>query len=69
MIIIVSYMPLLLVHRFILNLRQLNHTAEASDNSTNAQRSSRFSVSFRMPSDFLGNIGEPLDYGESDRAE
>lgn len=55
------------MQRFILTLRQLNHTANKSN--SDAQHFSRFSVSFRMPSDFLGNIGEPLDHGRSERVE
>ncbi|EKM60199.1 uncharacterized protein PHACADRAFT_203457 [Phanerochaete carnosa HHB-10118-sp] len=62
----VKYMPPLLIQRFILNLRQLNSTAQASENNSDAQHFSRFSVSFRVPSDFLGNIGEPLDRGPSE---
>ncbi|EKM60201.1 uncharacterized protein PHACADRAFT_246056 [Phanerochaete carnosa HHB-10118-sp] len=63
------FAPLLLVQRFILNLRQLGHAAEASENNSDAQRFSRFSVSFRVPSDFLGNIGETLDHGQSEQVE
>ncbi|EKM60186.1 uncharacterized protein PHACADRAFT_246031, partial [Phanerochaete carnosa HHB-10118-sp] len=33
------------------------------------QHFSRFSVSFRVPSDVLGNIGEPLDHGQSEQVE
>ncbi|EKM56299.1 uncharacterized protein PHACADRAFT_207577 [Phanerochaete carnosa HHB-10118-sp] len=65
--IFVLYMPPLLVQRFMLNLRQLNHTA--SQSSSDPQHFSRFSVSFRVPSDLLGNIGEPLDHGQSERVE
>ncbi|EKM60227.1 uncharacterized protein PHACADRAFT_189362 [Phanerochaete carnosa HHB-10118-sp] len=60
--------PQLLVQRFILNLRQFNHAAEASENSSDAQHFSRFSVNFRVPSDFLGNIKNPLDHGPPERA-
>ncbi|EKM56266.1 uncharacterized protein PHACADRAFT_207547 [Phanerochaete carnosa HHB-10118-sp] len=56
-------MPPLLVQRFILNLRQLNLGAMTESNS-DARHFSRFSVNFRMPSDLLGNIGEPLDHGQ-----
>ncbi|GJE88357.1 hypothetical protein PsYK624_044400 [Phanerochaete sordida] len=57
-------MPLLLVQRFILNLRQLN-----PENQTSAeilQGPSRLSFSFRMPSNLIGNIGEDLDHGQSE---
>lgn len=56
--------PPLLVQRFILNLRQLNHTVNTN---SDAQHFSRFSVSFRVPPNFIGNIGEPLDNGQSER--
>ncbi|EKM56378.1 uncharacterized protein PHACADRAFT_207631 [Phanerochaete carnosa HHB-10118-sp] len=58
-------MPSVLVSRFMLNLRQLNRTA--GENNSDARHFSRFSASFRMPPDFLGNIGEPLDHSQSDR--
>ncbi|EKM60224.1 uncharacterized protein PHACADRAFT_203473 [Phanerochaete carnosa HHB-10118-sp] len=62
-----QFMPPLLVQRFILNLRQLSPTAEASENNSDAQHFSRSSISFRVPSDFLGNMGESLDHGQSER--
>lgn len=37
------------------------------DTNSVAQHFSRFSINFRVPSDFLGNIGEPLDYSQSER--
>lgn len=52
------------MQRFILNLRQLEHPT--SEVNSDAQHFSRFSVSFGVPSDFLGNIGEPLDHGPSE---
>ena len=52
----------MLVQRFMLNLRQLDHTS-AVGHSSDTPRLSRFSDSFRMPSDLLGNIGEPVDCG------
>ncbi|EKM60270.1 uncharacterized protein PHACADRAFT_189403 [Phanerochaete carnosa HHB-10118-sp] len=55
-------MPLVMVQRFILNLRQLNH-ATGSSNS-DVKHFSRFSLHFRIPSDCLGNIGEPLEHGQ-----
>ncbi|EKM56302.1 uncharacterized protein PHACADRAFT_253360 [Phanerochaete carnosa HHB-10118-sp] len=51
----------------MLNLRQLDYAT--SESNSDAQQVSRFSVSFRVPSDFLGNIGEPLEYGQSERVE
>ena len=50
----------------MLNLRQLNKTDNTETNS-DAQHFSRFSVDFRVPSDILGNIGEPLDHSQSER--
>ena len=50
----------------MLNLRQLNRTDNTQTNS-DAQHFSRFSMNFRVPSDLLGNIGEPLDHGQSER--
>ncbi|EKM56359.1 uncharacterized protein PHACADRAFT_207613 [Phanerochaete carnosa HHB-10118-sp] len=51
----------------MLNLRQLNHVEGESGSNSDAQHFSRFSVSFNVPSDFLGNIGEPLDHGQLER--
>ena len=42
----------------MLNLRQVNRSADT--NPSDMQHFSRFSVSFRVPSDFLGNIGESM---------
>ena len=50
----------------MLNLRQLNKADNTQTNS-DPQHFSRFSVDFRVPSDLLGNIGEPLDHGQSER--
>ena len=50
----------------MLNLRQLNNTDNTETNS-DAQHFSRFSIDFRVPSDLLGNIGEPLDHSQSER--
>lgn len=61
--------PPLLTQRFMLNLRQLNPTTQASENNSEAQHFSRFSMSFRTPSDFLGNIGEPLDHDQVGQME
>lgn len=54
-------MPPLLVQRFLLNLRRLDH--RTGNVESYADNFSRFSVSFRIPSELLGNIGEPLDHG------
>lgn len=49
----------------MLNLRQLN-TETTLEGSTAAEHFSRFSSPhFRVPSNFVGNMGEPLDFGES----
>ena len=50
----------------MLNLRQLNKADNAQTNS-DAHHFSRFSMDFRVSSDLLGNIGEPLDHGQSER--
>ena len=51
----------------MLNLRQLNEPERSTANS-DAQHFSRFSaLNFRVPSHSLGNIGEPLDYGQAER--
>lgn len=51
----------------MLNLRQLN-SANNAEADSDAQHLSQFSVDFRVPSNFLGNIGEPLDHGQSERS-
>ena len=56
--------PALLFNRFMLNLRQLNPSAH--ELSSDAHQVSNFSINFRPTSDVLGNIGEPLDHGQSD---
>ena len=50
----------------MLNLRQLNNTDNTETNS-DPHHFSRFSIDFRVPSDLLGNIGEPLDHSQSER--
>ena len=50
----------------MLNLRQLNNADNTKTNS-DTQHPSRFSIDFRVPSDLLGNIGEPLDYSQSEQ--
>ena len=49
----------------MLNLRQLNKADNTQSNS-DAQHFSRFSLEFRVPSDLLGNIGEPLDHSQAE---
>ena len=52
--------PLVLMNRFIINLRSLN-TAGSSQGSSARQHWSRFSApNFHIPDSFLGNIGEDL---------
>ena len=46
----------------MLNLRQLS-ALPAESAAADAGDLSRFSVHFCVPSDFLGNIGEPLAHG------
>ncbi|EKM56280.1 uncharacterized protein PHACADRAFT_193899 [Phanerochaete carnosa HHB-10118-sp] len=60
-------MPPLLVQRFMLNLRQVNPAARGR--SSEQSRSRISSIIFRASSDFLGNIGEPLDHGQSERTQ
>ena len=55
--------PAILTQRFMLNLRQLHGTNDAETTSVE-RKFSQFSVNFRVPSDLLGNIGEPLDQGQ-----
>ena len=50
----------------MLNLRQLNKADNTQTNS-DAHHFSRFSMDFRVSSGLLGNIGEPLDHGQSER--
>ncbi|EKM60218.1 uncharacterized protein PHACADRAFT_189352 [Phanerochaete carnosa HHB-10118-sp] len=65
----VQYLPPLLVQRFILDLRQLNHTTEANRNNSDMQHFSRFSVSFRVPSGSLESIGQASYHGQSEQVE
>ena len=50
----------------MLNLRQFNKSEHSQSNS-DVQHFSRFSISFRVPSNRLGNIGEELDHSQSER--
>ena len=55
--------PLVLMNRFIINLRSLN-TAGSSQGSSARQHWSKFSApNFHIPGSFLGNIGEDLQDG------
>ena len=59
--------PPILIVRLMLNLRQLNESGSRT-HSSDEQVPSRFSVPmFRSLSAFLGNVGEPLDYGQMER--
>ena len=61
----------------MLNLRQFGSSQQTMDNSEDLRFSQLFTLNFRVPSSFLGNIGEPLDhsqatryiYGEGDNSE
>ena len=50
------------MQRFLLNLRQVVHSA--GETTADARDISLSSMSFQTPSDYLGNIGEPLDHGQ-----
>ncbi|EKM56281.1 uncharacterized protein PHACADRAFT_207561 [Phanerochaete carnosa HHB-10118-sp] len=63
----IESMPPVLVQRFMLNLRQLSHASD--EISSGNEHSSSRSVNFRLPSDFLGNIGESLDHGQAERVQ
>lgn len=58
--------PPILVQRFMLNLRAFSGPGRADSGESDAAHFSRFSISFRVPSDFLGNIGEPLGRSSHD---
>lgn len=60
--------PQLLIIRFMFNLRQVS--VKPSSTNSDSQHFSRFSIAnLRISSDRLGNISEPLDYGESLRLQ
>ena len=46
----------------MLNLRQL--ASDTGRESSDQRHISRFSINFRAPASILGNIGEPLTYGQ-----
>ena len=53
------------MNRFIINLRSLDK-AYSTRTTSDARHFSRFELEFRVSDDFLGNIGEPLEYGGND---
>ena len=63
--------PLILINRFMLNLRSLSDNDSNNSRATSdAQRFSQFSFpNFRVSGHFLGNIGEPLVYANSQDCE
>ena len=54
----------ILISRFIINLRRTQHANDATDMA----RQSRFISNFRVPTlaSFVGNMGEPLEFGARD---
>ncbi|PSR71655.1 hypothetical protein PHLCEN_2v12508 [Hermanssonia centrifuga] len=53
--------PPILMSRFILNLRQVNESANSNDDTLG--NFSQFSApAFRIPASVAGNLGEPLGY-------
>jgi hypothetical protein len=59
--------PSLLITRFMFNLRQLNPNRSQLGSSAEQHRSLP-TLRFSAHSDFLGNIGEPLDHDQSEHA-
>ena len=55
--------PLVLVNRFIINLRSLSTASSSQGRSSQQHRSRLSALSFRIPDSFLGNIGEDLQEG------
>ena len=51
----------------MLNLRHSARSREGGVTNSEVRHFSRFSINFRVPSDLLGNIGESLDYSQSER--
>ena len=57
--------PTVLIVRFMLNLRGLSEYEGSTDGKTMNNISDLFSgLAFRVPTAFLGNIGEDLDHGQ-----
>lgn len=53
------------MNRFIISLRTLSEPTDSRSSNGVAGRFSQFSApNFRVPSNFLGNIGEPLVHGD-----
>ena len=57
----------MLIQRFMLNLRRSSGSRGESITNSEVRHFSRFSISFRVPSNLLGNIGESLDHSQSER--
>ncbi|GJE98321.1 hypothetical protein PsYK624_145480 [Phanerochaete sordida] len=66
-VVFLQALPSILTQRFMLNLRRFS--SPEHDTDVGAPRLSRFSVNFRVPTEFLGDIGEPLDDDQSRRAD
>ena len=49
----------------MLNLKQLNTTVESSTNSNASNIFRESAVDFRIRSSIIGNIGQPLDHGQT----
>ncbi|GJF00637.1 hypothetical protein PsYK624_169310 [Phanerochaete sordida] len=65
---ILQYMPTVLIQRFMMNLRQLNHVAHADHASSTMQQFSGLS-DFRVPSDLFGNVAESLENNHVERLD
>ena len=59
--------PPILVQRFMLNLRQSGKSEQTSSADSGSRVFSTSSIGFRVSSGLLGNIGEPLDHGQSEQ--
>ncbi|GJE99221.1 hypothetical protein PsYK624_154710 [Phanerochaete sordida] len=66
MTIILQSLPIVLIQRFMLNLRQIDPQATKSSAAAGLSGSR---LSFRIPSGFLGNLGEPLEHGAGEELE
>ena len=58
--------PSVLIQRFMLNLREVGTSANTTS-MTGTEQPSGSDANFRVPSSFLGNIGESLDSNLTDR--
>ena len=54
------------MQRFLLNLKQLSRQPGEGSAAAGPPGSS---LSFRVPSGFLGNLGEPLEYGPAEEPD